>query len=269
MLEIGCGCGSEAERFARSGARYTALDLTNAALSVTRKRFQLASLEGCFVQGDAESLPFRDCSFEFVYSHGVLHHTPDTPRTICEIHRVLSFGGRAVVMLYYRDSFNYHVNLRIVRRLRARLLRTERGIKLACAFFGESEKNLRRQAELIRLDPHSYLEPQNMLNRNTDGPDNPLSQVFLQKVSGGHVFAIQGCQNQRHVLEPELASGHRKAAAPHCRGLAGVALGLAPLDLRAEEPYRLHRTQANSALRTAHCPPRAGLHQKAVRCHER
>ena len=181
VLEIGCGCGSEAERFARSGARYTALDLTQAALTVTRKRFQLASLEGRFVQGDAESLPFRDCSFEFVYSHGVLHHTPDTPRTIGEIHRVLSPGGRAVVMLYYRDSFNYHINLGIVRRLRARLLRTERGIKLACALFDESEKNLRRQAELIRLDPHSYLEPQNLLNRNTDGPDNPLSQVFSKK----------------------------------------------------------------------------------------
>jgi SAM-dependent methyltransferase len=32
VLEIGCGCGSEAERFAGAGAHYTAVDLTNAAL---------------------------------------------------------------------------------------------------------------------------------------------------------------------------------------------------------------------------------------------
>ena len=32
VLEVGCGCGSEAERFARAGAHYTAVDLTNAAL---------------------------------------------------------------------------------------------------------------------------------------------------------------------------------------------------------------------------------------------
>src|SRR5438874_1439066 len=131
VLEIGCGCGSEAERFARAGAHYTALDLTDAAVSITRRRFQLANLEGRFVQSDAENLPFADGSFDLVYSHGVLHHTPDTPRTIREVHRVLSPGGRAVVMLYYRDSFNYYVNLGIVRRLRAHLLRTELGIKLS------------------------------------------------------------------------------------------------------------------------------------------
>ena len=46
VLEIGCGCGSEAERFVRAGAYYTAVDLTNAALSITRRRFQLANLKG-------------------------------------------------------------------------------------------------------------------------------------------------------------------------------------------------------------------------------
>jgi ubiquinone/menaquinone biosynthesis C-methylase UbiE len=187
VLEIGCGCGSEAERFARAGARYFAVDLTNAAVRITHQRFQLANLEGRFVQGDAENLPFADGAFDFVYSHGVLHHTPDTPRTIREVHRVLSPGGRAVIMLYYRNSFNYQVNLAIVRRLRAQLLRTELGIKLSRMIFGETEQDLRRHAELIREDPHSYLEMQNMLNRNTDGPDNPLSQVF-SKTSALQMF---------------------------------------------------------------------------------
>ena len=181
MLEIGCGCGSEAELFARAGAHYTAIDLTNAAVSITRKRFQLLGLEGRFVQGDAENLPFPSGSFDLVYSHGVLHHTPDTARTIREIYRVLSPGGRAVIMLYYRNSFNYHVNLRIIRRLRTHLLRMELGIKLARRIFGETEVHLRRHADLVREDRRSYLDTQNLLNRNTDGPDNPLSQVFSKK----------------------------------------------------------------------------------------
>lgn len=187
MLEIGCGCGSEAERFARAGAHYTALDLTNAALNITRRRFQLAKLQGRFVQSDAENLPFADGAFNLVYSHGVLHHTPDTPRTIREVHRVLSPGGRAVIMVYYRDSFNYHVNLGMVRRLRAHLLRSEIGINMARKIFGESEADLRRHAELINQDPGSYLDMVNILNRNTDGPDNPLSQVF-SKASAQKMF---------------------------------------------------------------------------------
>jgi ubiquinone/menaquinone biosynthesis C-methylase UbiE len=188
VLEIGCGCGSEAELFARAGAHYTAIDLTNAAVSITRNRFRLLGLEGRFVHGDAENLPFPSGSFDLVYSHGVLHHTPDTPRTIREIYRVLAPGGRAVIMLYYRDSFNYHVNLRIVRRMRAHLLRMKLGIKLARRIFGETEVHLQRHAELIREDRHSYLDRQNILNRNTDGPDNPLSQVF-SKESAQQMFS--------------------------------------------------------------------------------
>ena len=188
VLEIGSGCGSEAELFARAGARYTAVDLTNAAVRITRRRFLLLGMEGCFVQGDAEDLPFPDASFDFVYSHGVLHHTPDTPRTVREIYRVLSPGGRAVVMLYYRDSFNYQVNLKIIRRLRAQLLRLNLGIKLARRIFGETEKDLQRHAELIHQDRHAYLHMENILNRNTDGPDNPLSQVF-SKQSAQQMFS--------------------------------------------------------------------------------
>lgn len=183
VLEIGCGCGSEAERFVRAGARYTALDLTNAALDLTRRRFHLANFEGRFIQGDAENLPFADGSFDLVYSHGVLHHTPDTPKTIREIHRVLAADGRAIVMLYHRNSFNFQINLRIVRRLRAYLLSTEPGIRLAARVFGESSEKLRRHSTLVQEDRTAYLDLQNILNRNTDGPDNPLSQVFSREAA--------------------------------------------------------------------------------------
>jgi ubiquinone/menaquinone biosynthesis C-methylase UbiE len=187
VLEIGCGCGSEAERFARAGARYTAIDLTNAAVNITQRRFQLGGLKGRFIQGDAEDLPFADGSFDLVYSHGVLHHTPNTPRAIREVQRVLAPSGRAVIMLYHRDSFNYQVNLRVVRRMRAHLLKTELGIKLARKIWREPEEELRRHADLIRQDSDAYLDMQNMLNRNTDGPDNPLSQVF-SRLSASRLF---------------------------------------------------------------------------------
>ena len=94
--------------------------------------------------------------------------------------RLLRVGSRIAGRLAY-------VNLGIVRRMRALLLRTELGIKLSRAIFGETEQELRRHAELIRKDPGSYVEMRNMLNRNTDGPDNPLSQVF-SKSSARQMF---------------------------------------------------------------------------------
>jgi ubiquinone/menaquinone biosynthesis C-methylase UbiE len=62
------------------------------------RRF-LAGLQGSLTQGDAENLPFADGSFDLVYSHGVLHHTPDTGRAVREVHRVLSPCGRALIMI--------------------------------------------------------------------------------------------------------------------------------------------------------------------------
>ncbi len=64
---------------------------------------------------DGEHLPFRNESFDVVYSNGVLHHTPDTAGAIREVHRVLRPGGTAKVMLYHRNSWNYWVDI-VLRR---------------------------------------------------------------------------------------------------------------------------------------------------------
>jgi SAM-dependent methyltransferase len=50
--------------------------------------------------GDAESLPFADGTFDVVYSWGVLHHSPDTPKAFREVLRVLKPGGEARIMIY-------------------------------------------------------------------------------------------------------------------------------------------------------------------------
>src|SRR5437870_7128851 len=104
VLEIGCGLGTDGAQFAKAGADYTGVDLTDAAVDLARKRFELFGLPGEFRVADAESLDFADESFDLVYSHGVLHHTPDIARAVREIHRVLKPEGRAIVMLYHRDK---------------------------------------------------------------------------------------------------------------------------------------------------------------------
>ncbi len=104
VLEIGVGLGADHQRFAQSGARLKGIDLTETAISHTKQRFDTLGLDSQLAVGDAESLPFADDSFDVVYSWGVLHHSPDTPRAISEVHRVLAADGVARVMIYHKWS---------------------------------------------------------------------------------------------------------------------------------------------------------------------
>lgn len=104
VLEIGVGLGADHQRFAQARARLTGIDLTDRAVEHTRRRCELFGLRSDLRVADAESLPFADESFDWVYSWGVLHHTPDTVKAIGEVFRVLKPGGVAKIMVYQKYS---------------------------------------------------------------------------------------------------------------------------------------------------------------------
>jgi ubiquinone/menaquinone biosynthesis C-methylase UbiE len=112
VLEIGCGMGAMAMNWARAGARMTAVDLTEVAVAQTQRRMALYGLVADIRQADARILPFADASFDYVYSWGVLHHSPDLTRSIAEAMRVLKPGGGFGVMLYHRHSILYGYMIR-------------------------------------------------------------------------------------------------------------------------------------------------------------
>jgi len=180
VLEIGCGLGTDGAQFAQAGADYTGIDLTDAAIELAQKRFELFNLSGTFQTDDAERLSFPNDSFDLVYSHGVLHHTPDIDAAIREIHRVLRPGGRAEVMLYHRNSYNYRVNISMLRRAGVHLLRWKTGVKLVQMLTGEPEDSLRNHARQLKADS-SYLSSEQFLSQNTDGAGNPLARVYSRE----------------------------------------------------------------------------------------
>jgi ubiquinone/menaquinone biosynthesis C-methylase UbiE len=104
LLEVGVGAGTDHLRFARAGARCSGVDLTEAGIAMTRRRLALENLTSDLRVADAEHLPFAEACFDFVYSWGVIHHTPDTKQAAREILRVLRPGGRFCVMVYNRHS---------------------------------------------------------------------------------------------------------------------------------------------------------------------
>ena len=179
VLEIGCGLGTDGAQFAKAGADYTGIDLTEASIELARKRFELSGLKGEFRVADAERLEFDDQTFDLVYSHGVLHHTPDTATAVREIHRILKPGGRAMVMLYHRGSYNYRIGIRVLRRAGAGLLKSEGGIKIVHTFTGEPIDSLREHAQLAKANGGSSAD--DFLSQSTDGAGNPLARVYSRR----------------------------------------------------------------------------------------
>ena len=107
VLEVGCSMGNDTIQFARRGMQVTGVDLTPAAIELINQRFDMYGESGDFRVADAENLPFDDDTFDVVYSFGVLHHTPDTAKSIEEVRRVLRPGGTAYIMLYNTRSLNW------------------------------------------------------------------------------------------------------------------------------------------------------------------
>ena len=104
LLEVGVGAGSDYVNWLRGGAQAFGVDLTSAAMQLTREHATLEGLTPRLIRTDCELLPFDDCTFDIVYSYGVIHHSPDTSHAVSEIHRVLRRGGIAKVMIYHTPS---------------------------------------------------------------------------------------------------------------------------------------------------------------------
>lgn len=104
VLEIGVGLGSDHQQLALRGAVLYGCDLTERAIEWTKRRFELMELKSDLRIADAENLPFRDKFFDIVYSWGVLHHSPDTPKAIKEVYRILNPKGKALIMIYQKRS---------------------------------------------------------------------------------------------------------------------------------------------------------------------
>ncbi|MGP0019191.1 MAG: methyltransferase domain-containing protein [Candidatus Sulfotelmatobacter sp.] len=124
VLDVGCGMGRYAEVATRWGARVVGIDLSQA---VEAAAANLRERDASILQADALRLPFAPESFDYIYSLGVLHHTPDCERAVKGLARYLKPGGTLSVWLYsaynpwYRMSDFYR---KLTRRMSPRVLHT-------------------------------------------------------------------------------------------------------------------------------------------------
>ncbi len=118
VLNIGCGTG-EAPWFTAMGAEnYIGLDYSFFAAKKSFENIKKLGGKGITAQANAELLPIENDSIDMIYSNGVLHHTPETQKTLDEVYRVLKPSGKAVIGLYNTYSPHF-INDRIIGSFKA------------------------------------------------------------------------------------------------------------------------------------------------------
>lgn len=100
VLDVGCGAGRFAEVALKAGAKVVALDYSSAVDACYENLKDHQNLY--VVQGDIYALPFGDGVFPYIYSLGVLQHTPDVAKAFNSLPPKLSPGGYLCVDYYWK-----------------------------------------------------------------------------------------------------------------------------------------------------------------------
>jgi SAM-dependent methyltransferase len=93
VLDVACGTGNLAIPAARLGATVTGVDIAPNLVEQARARASKEGVQATFDEGDAESLPYKDASFDCVMTMYGAMFAPNPDLTASEMARVCRPGG--------------------------------------------------------------------------------------------------------------------------------------------------------------------------------
>ena len=106
VLDVGCGAGRFLDVASRWGANVVGIDLSFAVEASQKNVGSRPNVT--VVQADVFRLPFREATFDAIFSIGVLHHSRDTREAFLQLPKLLKEHGDLAVWLYYYQDRVYN-----------------------------------------------------------------------------------------------------------------------------------------------------------------
>lgn len=104
ILDAGTGLGREVINFAKSAESATVIGIEFSDCAANALK-NVSNVRNAFIiQGDILAMPFRENSFDFIFSEGVLHHTPNPREAFHKCCNVLKNGGEIAFYIYRKKG---------------------------------------------------------------------------------------------------------------------------------------------------------------------
>ena len=95
VLDMGCGEGTRLNKIVtKAGQKGCGIDISTKAVGLAKEKYPRLS----FLVGDLESLPYKNESFDLVYSAFVFEHLDNPKKVLKEAVRVLKKGGNLMIV---------------------------------------------------------------------------------------------------------------------------------------------------------------------------
>ncbi len=116
ILDYGCGPGDDVIGFLvhTNAKKVMGIDISEKALALAKLTISLHNINSSRVEllqvsDSIPKIPIMDCSVDYIYSQGVLHHTSDPFSILQELFRILKPNSKACIMVYNFNSLWFHL----------------------------------------------------------------------------------------------------------------------------------------------------------------
>ncbi len=119
VVEGGCGHGTFIEIMAELGAEAIGLDL-GMGVEIAYKRCEHLPTAH-IIQTNIMNPPIKKGCFDYVFSTGVIHHTPDTMGAFHSLAGLVKSGGYYAIWVYPKESWVWEITCKSIRYITTRL----------------------------------------------------------------------------------------------------------------------------------------------------